>query len=148
MKFSTSIEYAVHALVYLARAQEGGPTLLADVASAIRVPESYLRKVFQLLAKRGLVATQRGSKGGVSLGRPATAVSLRDVVEAVDGSLPLYSCLRSQRGCTMSVPCLVQSVFDEASEAMAEVLSGTSIADVAASLQRRAPKWLAVRESA
>jgi len=148
VKFPTSIEYAVHALVYLARVPAGKPALLADVASVIRVPESYLRKVFQLLAKKGLVTTQRGAKGGVGLGREAADVSLRDVVEAIDGSLPLYTCLRSQRGCAVTEACPVKSAFDEAGRKMAEVLENTSIGELAGSLSRRATNWLAVRASA
>jgi Rrf2 family protein len=148
VKFSTSNEYAVHALLYVARAQAGGPVQLAEVARVIKVPESYLRKVFQLLAKRGIVTTQRGVKGGVSLSREAAKVTLRDVVEAVDGSLPFWSCLKVQRGCAVTAVCPVKSVFDEAGRKMAEVLEATSLADLARSLPRRAATWLQVSQSA
>lgn len=148
MKFSTSIEYAVHALVYLARLPAGETALLADIAEALKVPDSYLRKVFQLLAKSRVVATHRGAKGGVRLARPADEISLRDVVEAIDGSLTLYSCLRDQRGCAVSDACPVKSAFDEAGRKMAEVLEVTTVAGLAGSLAKRAATWLAVRQTA
>lgn len=148
MKFSTSIEYAVHALVYLARIPAGTTALLADVAGVIKVPESYLRKVFQLLAKKRIVATQRGAKGGVRLGRLAAEVSLRDVVEAVDGALPFYSCQRDHRGCAVAEACPVKGAFDEAGRRMAETLEATTIGSLAGKLARRTTRWLAVRESA
>lgn len=148
MKFSTSNEYAVHALVYVARTQARGPVQLAEVARAIKVPESYLRKVFQLLARRGIVATQRGAKGGVTLARDAGSVTLRDVVEAVDGSVPSWTCLKVQRGCSVTEVCPVKSAFDEAGRRMAEVLEATSIGDLAKGLSRRAATWLEVSQSA
>lgn len=148
MKFSGSIEYAIHALVYLARRPAGQPTLLADIATALKVPDSYLRKVFQSLARSRIVATHRGARGGVTLSRPAAEITLRDVVEAVDGSLPFYSCLRDQRGCAVTDTCPVKGAFEEARRQMAEVLERTNVAGLAANLSRRAAKWLAIGESA
>ena len=148
MKFSTSIEYAVHALVFLSRAAPGATVLLAELARGITVPEGYLRKVSQQLARRGLVVAQRGVRGGVALARKADRITLRDVVDAIDGSLPSWSCLRTQRGYRVANPCPVKEAFDKATASMARELDGVTIADIAGKLGRKSARWLPVGECA
>jgi Rrf2 family protein len=144
MRFSTSIEYAVHGLIYLARTSAGGLALTKDVGTATGVPEGYLRKVFQQLARSGLVDSRKGARGGFRLARDPALISLRDVVESIDGSLPTYSCLREQRRCGFDASCPVHATFDEARERMAEVLEATSIHDLALRIAGREPvvEWL------
>jgi Rrf2 family iron-sulfur cluster assembly transcriptional regulator len=146
MRFSTSIEYAVHGLVYLARASADRAILISEIAAAIKVPETYLRKVFQQLARRGILASQRGAKGGFRLGRDPGSITLKDVVEAIDGSLPVYSCLKVVRGCRLSHPCPVQETFEEARLRMAEVLDGKSLKNLLDDVSQREPAadWLRV----
>jgi len=153
MNFSLSIEYAIHGLVYLASAgadsaRPGSTTLVGDIAKATRVPESYLRKVLQLLARAGLVASHRGVRGGFSLARPAAAITLKDVVEAIDGGLPAYTCAKAARGCSLDEACPVSAAFAAAREKMAEVLDATTIRDLAQGIARRSGSWLKVTECA
>lgn len=149
MQFSNSVEYAVHGLLFISTTGNSeNAVLLREMADAIRVPESYLRKVFQSLARAGLVVSQRGVGGGYFLGRAATEISLADVVRAVEGSFPVYRCLRQRRNCEASEPCLVRKTFLEATARMEEVLAGVSIEDLASDLKARAnpARWLRVTE--
>jgi len=141
-----SIEYAIHGLVYLARVSSEKPTLLSDIASAVRVPREYMRKIFRLLGKSRIVSAQRGAGGGYRLARSASEITLKDVVEAIDGSLPLYSCLKARRDCRLSERCPVKGVFDKAHQKMAEILGGASIQDIALHIARQsaAHSWLKV----
>ena len=136
MKFPASVDYAIHGLLYLAMKPPGRTVLVTEVAQAIGVPGTYLRKVFQQLARRGLLASQRGARGGFKLAREAATITLKDVAEAVDGSLAAYSCLRMTRGCGLGTPCRVQRAFDNAQQKMAEVLDETSIHDVLSGIPR------------
>jgi len=146
MKFSTSIEYAIHGLIYLAKAPAGMPVLTSEIGRATSVPEAYLRKVFQQLGRSGMVTSQRGARGGFRLARDAGQISLKDVVESIDGSLPMYTCLKELRGCTLGLPCPVHSAFEEARHRMAEVLEATSIEDLLVDITRQEPvvEWLQV----
>jgi Rrf2 family protein len=148
MQFSSSIEYAIHGLVFLAVNGSDSATLAGDVAKAIKVPESYLRKVFQSLVRGGLVSSQRGVKGGFTLAREPARITLRDVVEAIDGSLPLYSCMKVKRGCTALEACPVSAAFEEARKKMAEVLEATTLASLTQGVSTRSPGWLKVTECA
>ena len=146
MKFSSSIEYAIHSLIYISRNGGAAPVLVADVARAINVSETYLRKVFQQLVRTGLLMSQRGVNGGFFFSRPASEITLKDVVEAVDGSLPSYICMRKQKRCSISLDCPVKREFARAQARMAEVLDATSIKelDVEIAESIEAPNWIRV----
>ena len=148
MQFSASIEYAIHGLVYLAANGSETATMVGDIASAIKVPDSYLRKVFQLLSRGGLVTSQRGAKGGFVLAREPGRITLKDVVEAIDGSLPLYSCMKAKRKCAAMEECPVSAAFDEARNKMAEVLDATTLESLAKGISSRSVGWLKVTECA
>lgn len=146
MQFSMSIEYAIHGLVYLDRSSAEKPVLLEQIASAIKVPKEYMRKIFQQLTRKRLVVARRGVKGGYRLASPSTELSLKDVVEAMEGSLPLYRCLRQQRQCGLSLSCPVQRTFSLAGQKMAEVLQSVSIRDLSREIKenRSEHSWLKV----
>jgi Rrf2 family iron-sulfur cluster assembly transcriptional regulator len=146
MQFSISIEYAIHGMIYLARAGGEKAVLLADIAAAIKVPKEYMRKIFQMLTRGGLITGRRGAGGGYRLARPAGELTLRQVVEAVEGSLPLYGCLHMRRHCELSLSCPVQKAFDTARQKMAEALEGTTVADLTREIaeNRREHSWLKV----
>jgi Rrf2 family protein len=81
--FSQTIEYALRAVVHLAyQAPEAHTT--ADIAEATRVPKDYLSKILQGLARVGIVKTQRGVGGGVSLAKDPAELTILDVVNAVE----------------------------------------------------------------
>jgi Rrf2 family protein len=143
VQFSTSIEYAIHGLVYLAGTGTAGAVMVSEIAEATRIPQSYLRKVLQLLARGGLVASHRGVRGGFSLARDARSITLQHVVEAIDGGLPSYSCVKEKRRC-MDIPCPVSAAFETARRKMGEALSKTTIGGLAGSVSKRPDDWLAV----
>lgn len=81
--FSQTVEYALRAVVHLAyQAPEAHTT--AQIAEATQVPKDYLSKILQGLAREGIVRTQRGVGGGVALARSPEALSIYDVVHAVE----------------------------------------------------------------
>ncbi len=146
MKFSNSIEYAIHGLIYLSGAPAGEATQIAGVAKAIKVPEGYLRKVFQQLARAGILSSQRGARGGFYLSGEPENITLKDIVEAIDGSLPSYACLRDRRSCGIALDCPVKLAFMNASQQMAAVLEATTIKGLRDDLQqnRQEAAWMTV----
>jgi Rrf2 family protein len=148
MQFSTGIEYAIHGLVYLTANRSDSAVLVGDIAKAIKVPESYLRKVFQVLVRAGLVSSQRGARGGFVLARDPSRITLKHVVEGMDGSLPLYTCMKVRRKCSALEPCPVSAAFEQAQQKMAEVLDATNLETLAAGISRKTASWLKVTECA
>jgi Rrf2 family protein len=89
--FSDTVEYALRAIVHLAHEAPGARTT-AQIAEATRVPKDYLSKILQNLAKKGIVQTQRGVGGGISLAKSPDELTILDVVNAVDPIVRISSC--------------------------------------------------------
>jgi Rrf2 family transcriptional regulator, nitric oxide-sensitive transcriptional repressor len=81
--FSQTVEYALRAVVHLAYVAPEAHTT-ADIAEATKVPKDYLSKILQGLAREGIVRTQRGVGGGVSLVKDPADLTILDVVKAVE----------------------------------------------------------------
>ncbi len=89
MQLKKETYYALRGLRFLLRHPRGTVLQISRVANAEGVPEASLSKVFRQLARAGILQTHRGVGGGTSLARDPEQTSLRDVVEAVEGPLPL-----------------------------------------------------------
>ena len=93
MELSRQADYAIRAIMDLAEIPEGELSQTREIARRQEIPEKYLPTIIRTLARAGLIRTLRGSHGGVSLARPAARITLRDVVEAIDGPVLLNRCL-------------------------------------------------------
>lgn len=84
MRMSTKSRFAVDAMIDLALRERAGPVTLAAISSRLQVSLSYLEQLFSRLKRDGLVASTRGPGGGYTLGREATAISVADIISAID----------------------------------------------------------------
>jgi Rrf2 family protein len=145
MHLSMSVEYAIHGLLFLAGNESNRGILLSEIARIIEVPESYLRKVFQILSRRGIVIAQRGAKGGYFLSRQPEQISVREVVEAIEGISSLYSCVsKGKKKCTTLTHCPIEITFKKAGEKMYEILEKISLNDLLTDFTKQGvkPVWL------
>jgi Rrf2 family transcriptional regulator, cysteine metabolism repressor len=92
MLFSTKAEYGVRLMVELGRQPGSAPVSLSAVAEAERLPLSYLEHLVAKLRKAGLVSSTRGAHGGYRLAKPAEAITLDEVVEALEGQIAPMEC--------------------------------------------------------
>lgn len=86
MRLSARVDYALRAAAELASAAEG-PVTTEQLARAQEIPAKFLEHILNQLRRAGLVRSQRGPVGGYWLARPAEAISLADIIRAVDGPL-------------------------------------------------------------
>jgi Rrf2 family protein len=144
LRFSQSTDMAIHGLWALARLEGQGFLLLSEIARTQNVSESYLSKVFQKLTRAGLMQAVRGKNGGYALARPATAITVGDVVRAMEADQPMYQCLAQERCCEAIENCLLLRVFAEAERQMYAVLDGVTLADLLADFLRGVERmsWL------
>jgi len=84
MRLSTKSRFAVNAMIDLGLRESGGPVALAAIAARQQISLSYLEQLFARLRRHGLVESTRGPGGGYTLGRAAAAISLADIVNAVE----------------------------------------------------------------
>lgn len=135
MKISTRTEYGIRVLVTLARRHGDGPVSLAGVAKAEKLPHAYLEQLARDLRRAGLVTATRGQAGGYQLSRDPGAIHLADVVRALDGPILEMPCAGTEtlEACDRPQPCSVHEVFQRVHESLADSLTATTLAEVAAS---------------
>jgi len=133
MELTRKGEYAIRGIIYLARLPQGKVALISEIAEATDVPQTFLAKILQSFAKIGLVNSFRGTGGGFVLGRPASQITLREVVEAVEGQIMPNRCLMGEYGCESSRTCLVHPVWRTVQEKVVEILDGVTIEELAKS---------------
>jgi Rrf2 family transcriptional regulator, iron-sulfur cluster assembly transcription factor len=131
MKLTRGGEYGVRGVLYLSHQEEGKISMLSAIAKAQEVPPRFLAKIFQALAKAGIVKSHRGAKGGFSLARQASDVTIKDVIEAVEGPIYLNMCLAAPGDCSRDKLCPIHTVWEEAQAKMMDVLGRTNFADLA-----------------
>jgi len=127
---SQTAEHALRAVLYLAR-QDGSRPVAADrVASALGAPANYLSKTLNALAKRGILTSTPGRRGGFNLAVPADELSLAEVLGAFDvpGKRPV--CLLGGRKCDAHCPCAAHAQWTRIFEASQEPLRQSTIADL------------------
>lgn len=132
MELTRKGEYAIRGIVYLARLQPGQVALISEIAEAADVPQTFLAKILQSFAKIGIVKSFRGAGGGFTLGRPAGRITLREVVEAVEGPIMPNRCLLGAGTCERDGSCGVHPVWREVQGKVVEVLNAVTIEELAA----------------
>jgi Rrf2 family protein len=132
MQLTRAADYAVRVLIYLAGRPAGERVLLTVLAGATAAPESFLSKVLQALSRAKMIVSRRGQAGGFEILAKGREASMREVIEAIDGPLYLNVCLMAEGACPRDSWCPAHPVWVEAQQAMLEVLSAASIAELAA----------------
>ncbi len=126
-----AVGYAAAALGRLAMSG-GKPLLVKEIAEACDVPQAYLAKIVNTLARRGLVTTQRGIGGGVALARPAEEITLFHLCEALGDPIVQQRCMLASAACSDTRSCPAHSFWKEHRARQLEFLHGTTIASIAA----------------
>jgi FeS assembly SUF system regulator len=129
LRLSKLTDYAVVVLVRLAKAD--GVQTSPGIAASIGVPEPTVAKVLKILAAGGLVASQRGARGGYRLLRPLSAIPIADVIRAVEGPIALTACVDGGTGnCEAESLCPVRGRWDPVNHAIHQSLSMITLADM------------------
>ncbi len=146
MRYTQTTETALDSLFFMAAHAERQDFSVEEIATAQRVSVSYLAKIFQQLAKAGLLRSHRGAKGGYSLGRPPAEITLLDVTAVCEGTSPLYDCNAESKSCSLGPKCLIVSTFREAERQMQGVLQKVSLQDLVSRtrVNMGAAEWIGV----
>jgi Rrf2 family iron-sulfur cluster assembly transcriptional regulator len=132
MNVGRRVDYAVRALSFLAGQPPEKIVSRADIEKSQDIPSFYLSKIMKDLVAGGLVRSHIGSKGGFTLAKLATSISIKDVYETVERPLVLMDCLeRGTDYCSYCSVCTQRSIWEQAQTVLAEFLGGISINDIA-----------------
>lgn len=129
MRITNQSEYAIRAIVEISKDPQAVYTP-ASLYEKIEVPKIFLAKILQKLAKKGILSSSRGTKGGFRLGKKLEEITILDIVEAVDGKFELNKCLLDSYDCSRKPRCPVHPIWAEAQETLKKVLSQKSFADI------------------
>ena len=127
MLSTRAVDYGLRGLTHLARSTSNGRTTIARICEEEGIPKSFAVKIFQLLTRAGILDAVRGPGGGYSLRRPPEEITMREVVEGIEGPIVLHeSALNGD-----SEKCPGHDVWIEAQERVLSTLDGVTVADLA-----------------
>jgi Rrf2 family protein len=128
MKLSTRGRYGVRLMLELALHYGEGPILLKDIAERQGISEKYLWQLINPLKTTGLVNSLRGAHGGYVLGKAPEAISLKAILQILEGPLCLVDCVDNPALCERSLSCISRDIWGEASKNMQQTLEDTTLA--------------------
>ena len=128
MKLSTRGRYGVRLMLELALRYGEGPVLLKDIAERQGISEKYLWQLINPLKTTGLVNSLRGAHGGYVLGKSPEAISLKAILQVLEGPLCLVDCVDNPSRCNRANSCISRDIWGEASKNMQQTLEDTTLA--------------------
>lgn len=131
MEITHQADYAIRTILYLARLEPNLKVATSQIALEQKIPASFLTKIVSQLSVAGLIHTSRGARGGVSLARSAEAITLLEVLEAIDGPITLNECVDDPANCPISSVCTMHAFWIESSKELNNRLRRTTFASLA-----------------
>jgi Rrf2 family protein len=131
LRLSKKADYALIAMRHLAVRPDEGDSSARAIAEQYGIPVELLAKVLQRLARQGLVASHQGTRGGYQLSRPATAISVADVIQAIDGPFSVTACSTDEENCEQYSKCSVRDPLWRIKERILVALKNCTIAELA-----------------
>jgi len=131
MQITKQADYALRAVIYLARLAPEQKASTSAIAQQQSIPPSFLAKIISQLSIAGLIHTARGARGGVSLARPSADISILDVVEAIDGPITINECTTNPSICPFSADCSLHDLWCSTRSDLIRKLQETSFSQLA-----------------
>ena len=128
MQITRQADYALRAMLYLARLEPNQRAATRQIAEIQKIPPSFLAKIISQLSIAGLIHTSRGARGGVMLSRLPANINLLEVVEAIDGPIMLNECTLSPEACEFSGECPLHDIWCETQKELVGKLRATNFA--------------------
>jgi Rrf2 family protein len=130
MKFSTKAEYGLRAIIRLARSEKVGPLSLSQIAKEEKISLAYLERLIAKLKKAGLVRSTKGVKGGYVLARESKKITVKEIFEALEGTLAPYRCVGIGKVMCASGYCATRQVWQKLQEQIIKTLDAITLKDL------------------
>ncbi len=131
MRLTQRADYAVRMMVDLACISDSQRVNIGEIARRQGLPKPFMSKIASQAATAELLAARRGTGGGLALARPADKITLLQIIEAIDGPLALNRCTFEPSQCPDSNKCAVHPIWKKAQQQLKELLSNTSLSEIA-----------------
>jgi len=130
MILSQTAEYALRAVVLLADRDTDEPARVGELADALEIPQNYLSKTLNALARTGVLASMRGKGGGFRLARAADQITLLQVIDPFDHFSTGRSCLMGKGECSDTNSCAAHATWKEVAAKVTGFFAKTTLADL------------------
>jgi Rrf2 family protein len=130
LRLSKKADYALIAMKHLALRGDRGSSSAREIAELYDIPIELMAKVLQRLARRGLVSSHQGTRGGYRLARPASVISVADIIQAIDGPLTVTACSTEAENCDQYAKCSVRDPLWRIRERILSALATCSLQEV------------------
>ena len=134
MIYSATTEYAIRALAHMATLPPGERILARDLAAATGVPRQFLGKILHRLARLGMLESAKGRGGGFRFAEDASAITLANVVEAVEGENVMKLCVLGLDECNDSQPCPMHDQWKAFRDRLTEKVHSATFMDLGRNL--------------
>jgi Rrf2 family protein len=132
LRLSKKADYALIAMKHLAQKREAVSTSAREIAEQYDIPIELMAKVLQRLVRTGLLTSHQGTRGGYTLSRPSVAISVADVIQAIDGPFTVTSCSTDDNSCEQYNKCSIRDPLWRIRERIVAALGTVSLAEMAA----------------
>lgn len=129
LRMSKLTDYGTVVMTYLA-AEPGRWHTAAEIAGQIHVAAPTVSKILKTLARHGLVQSHRGVKGGYNLARPASQITMAEVISAMEGPFGLTECSSNPGLCVQEASCSVRANWQKVNQAIRRALEGVTLAEM------------------
>jgi Rrf2 family protein len=132
LKINRQTDYAVRVVLALAKRGEDARLPSADIQQEMLIPKSFMSRIVAQLSREGLINTFPGRDGGMSLPRPASQITLKDVVDAFEGPILLSECMqvKGEDDCPFQSNCPVRSKWGRVQVAMMREMASITFEDL------------------
>jgi Rrf2 family protein len=131
LRFSKKADYALMAMKHLATHTDAASTSARAIAEEYNIPLELMAKVLQRLARRGLLASHQGTRGGYTLSKAPSSISVADIIEAIDGPLTVTACSTDDEQCEQFTRCNVRDPLWRIKERIISALATVSLGEIA-----------------
>jgi len=132
MKLTTKSEYSILALIYIARNEKKGFIKIEEICSKCDIPKKYLELLFSILRQNHYIKTKRGASGGYNLAKPASQISIAEIIRLMDGALAATASV--SKYFFSDTPLLkekkVMKIFEEIRNYISERLEALKLSDL------------------
>ena len=134
LRLSKKADYALMAMKHLAVKSAGAPssTSAREIAEQYDIPIELMAKVLQKLARRHLLTSHQGTRGGYRLGRASSSISVADIIQAIDGPLTVTACSTDSENCGQYAKCSVRDPLWRIKDRIIAALATCSLQEIAA----------------
>ncbi len=130
MKLTTRVRYGTRAMIDVGLHCADGRVHLKDIAGRLQVSRKYLEQQTSRLEAAGLLRSRRGARGGMSLARPPSEITLSDIFQTLEGPIPLVECIDSPDQCPRSDTCAARCIWMEMGQLLTTFLESKTLEDL------------------